>query len=140
MDANRNAKSREAKTNPPTPSLRRDGPQMNSRRFASSFVPCSRNYGGQDGATGYRFTQIGEKTKREVLNAFPLYYDEKSSNILTRIHVLAKDKIVHNKVAKAAKTNHCRSLVETVLSSWPLCPCCEISGYVVAALPRCDLL
>ena len=39
-----------------------------------------------------------------------------------------EDKIIHNKVAKAAKTNHCRSLVETVLSSWPLCPCCEISG------------
>jgi hypothetical protein len=25
-----------------------------------------------------------------------------------------EDKIIHNKVAKAAKTNHCRSLVETV--------------------------
>jgi len=33
----------------------------------------------------------------------------------------------------------CRSLVETALSSWLLCPCCEISGYVVAAMPRCDL-
>jgi hypothetical protein len=41
-------------------------------------------------------------------------------------------KIIHNKVAKAAKANHCRSLVETVLSSWPLCPCCEIN--------RCRLL
>jgi hypothetical protein len=51
-----------------------------------------------------------------------------------------EDKIIHDKVAKAAKTNHCRSLVETVLSSWPLCPCCEISGYLVAALPQCDLL
>ena len=51
-----------------------------------------------------------------------------------------EDKIIHNKVAKAAKTNHCRSLVETVLSSWPLCPCCEISGYLVAAMPRYDLL
>ena len=51
-----------------------------------------------------------------------------------------EDKIIHNKAAKAAKTNHCRSLVETVLSSWPLCPCCEISGYLVAALPRCDLV
>ncbi len=39
-----------------------------------------------------------------------------------------EDKIILNKVAKAAKTNHGRSLVETVLSSWPLCPCCEISG------------
>jgi hypothetical protein len=48
-----------------------------------------------------------------------------------------EDKIIHNKVAKAAKTNHCRSLVETVLSSWPLCPCCEISGYLVAAMPQC---
>jgi hypothetical protein len=50
-----------------------------------------------------------------------------------------EDKIIHNKVAKAAKTNHCRSLVETVLSSWPLCPCCETSGYLVAALPQCVL-
>ncbi len=48
---------------------------------------------------------------------------------------LREDKIIHNKVAKAAKTNHCRNLVETVLSSWPLCPRCEISGYLVAALP-----
>jgi hypothetical protein len=38
------------------------------------------------------FTQIGEKRKREVINAFPLYYDERSSNILTRIYVLAKTK------------------------------------------------
>jgi hypothetical protein len=44
---------------------------------------------------------------------------------------------IHNKVAKAAKTNHCRSLVETVSSSWPLCPCCESSGPLVAALPQC---
>jgi hypothetical protein len=51
-----------------------------------------------------------------------------------------EDKIIHNKVAKAAKTNHGRSLVEIVLSSWPLCPCCEISGYLVAAVPRCFLL
>jgi hypothetical protein len=50
-----------------------------------------------------------------------------------------EDKIIHNEVAKAAKTNHCRSLVETVLSSWPLCACCEISGYLVAALPQCEL-
>ena len=58
----------------------------------------------------------------------------------TRKSLPREDKIIHNKVAKAAKTNHCRSLVETVLSSWPLCPpaslrealragpCCEISG------------
>jgi hypothetical protein len=51
-----------------------------------------------------------------------------------------EDKIIHNHVAKAAKINHCRSLVETVLSSWPLWPCCEISGYLVAATPLCDLL
>src|SRR5258708_38907995 len=48
-------------------------------------------------------------------------------------------KIIHNKVAKAAKTNHCPSVVETVLSSWPLCPCCEIFCYLVAALPQCEL-
>jgi len=49
-----------------------------------------------------------------------------------RIHVPREAKIIHNQVAKAAKPNHCRSLVETVLSSWPLCPCCEIN--------RCRLL
>src|SRR5258708_11288594 len=48
----------------------------------------------------------------------------------------SRRQIIHNKVAKAVKTNHCRSLVETVLSSWPLGPCCEISGYLVAALPQ----
>jgi hypothetical protein len=42
---------------------------------------------------------------------------------------LREDKIIHNKVAKAAKTDHCRSLAESVLSSWPLCPCCEISVF-----------
>jgi hypothetical protein len=66
--------------------------------------------------------------QREVIE----YFDEDSRP--------REDKIIHNKVAKAAKTNHCRSLVETVLSSWPLFPCCEISGYLVAAMPRCDLV
>src|SRR5258708_8119757 len=40
-----------------------------------------------------------------------------------------EDKIIHNKVAKAAKTNHLSKLSRDCLSSWPLCPCCEISGF-----------
>src|SRR5258708_2060486 len=38
-----------------------------------------------------------------------------------------EDKIIHNKVAKAAKTNHLSQLSRDALSSCPLCPCCEIS-------------
>jgi hypothetical protein len=51
-----------------------------------------------------------------------------------------EDKIIHNKVAKAAKTNHCRSLIETVLSSWPLRLCVRFSLSLVAVTPLCDLL
>jgi hypothetical protein len=84
----------------------------------------------------HKDTKLTERQK-SILRLFVLqqevfkYFDEDSSP--------REAKIIHNKVAKAAKTNHCPSVVETVLSSWPLCPCCEIFGYLVAALPQCEL-
>src|SRR5260221_11659742 len=82
-------------------------------------------------------TQSSRRGRNPFLRLFVLqqevfkYFDEDSSP--------REAKIIHNKVAKAAKTNHCPSVVETGLSSWPLCPCCEIFCYLVAALPQFEL-